>query len=109
MSGSGDGAQAQRRAVRRGCFALLVLATVIVTGFLLASRSRAQSRGSTAQFAQARANQTLIAKASGCVSCHVKTDEPSMHPTGTVRLGCVDCHGGDATVILSPGHRRRNP
>ncbi|HMD48669.1 MAG TPA: hypothetical protein VKG79_06215, partial [Bryobacteraceae bacterium] len=22
-----------------------------------------------------------------------------MHPTGTVHLGCVDCHGGDATVI----------
>jgi hypothetical protein len=22
-----------------------------------------------------------------------------MHPSGTVRLGCVDCHGGDATVV----------
>ena len=26
-----------------------------------------------------------------------------MHPTRTVRLGCVDCHGGDATAILPPG------
>jgi hypothetical protein len=26
-----------------------------------------------------------------------------MHPTGTVRLACVDCHGGDATVILPSG------
>ena len=26
-----------------------------------------------------------------------------MHPTRTVRLGCVDCHGGDATASVSPG------
>lgn len=26
-----------------------------------------------------------------------------MHPTGTVRLACVDCHGGDATAILPSG------
>ena len=26
-----------------------------------------------------------------------------MHPTRTVRLGCVDCHGGDADAILPPG------
>lgn len=37
-------------------------------------------------------------KSAGCVSCHQQTDSASMHPTSTVRLGCVDCHGGDATV-----------
>ena len=26
-----------------------------------------------------------------------------MHATGTVRLGCTDCHGGDASVIVSAG------
>ncbi len=41
----------------------------------------------------------VLAKSSGCYSCHTKTDEPSMHESPAVQLGCVDCHGGDASVI----------
>ena len=37
-------------------------------------------------------------KSTGCVSCHGLTDSPSMHTTGTVRLGCTDCHGGDPAI-----------
>ena len=37
-------------------------------------------------------------KSTGCVACHGQTDSPSMHPTGTVRLGCADCHGGNADI-----------
>ena len=40
----------------------------------------------------------MMAKSDGCYSCHVKTDAPTMHATPAVRLGCVDCHGGDASV-----------
>ena len=40
----------------------------------------------------------VAAKSSGCYSCHVQTDQPSMHASPAVKLGCVDCHGGDATV-----------
>jgi hypothetical protein len=40
----------------------------------------------------------MDAKSDGCNSCHVKTDAPTMHLTPAVRLGCTDCHGGDATV-----------
>jgi hypothetical protein len=50
----------------------------------------------------APAGQTLedvSAKSDGCYSCHVRTDAPTMHETPAVRLGCTDCHGGDATVI----------
>src|SRR3546814_5445502 len=32
-------------------------------------------------------------------SCHVHTDRPTMHATPAVRLGCTDCHGGDATQV----------
>ena len=39
----------------------------------------------------------------GCVTCHSATDEASMHSDPGVRLGCTDCHGGDATVALPPG------
>jgi len=49
----------------------------------------------------APAQQTLeamMAKSDGCYSCHVQTDAPTMHATPAVRLGCVDCHGGNASV-----------
>ena len=29
-------------------------------------------------------------KSAGCISCHSQTDEPTMHATGTLRLGCTD-------------------
>ena len=43
------------------------------------------------------------AKSLGCESCHTTTDSRSMHLTGTVRLGCTDCHGGDPTVRVAEG------
>ena len=49
----------------------------------------------------APATQTIAemqAKSDGCYSCHVKTDAPTMHTSSAVRLGCVDCHGGNASV-----------
>jgi hypothetical protein len=42
-------------------------------------------------------------KSVGCISCHSQTDEPTMHATGTVRLGCTDCHGGNADVRIGAG------
>jgi len=42
-------------------------------------------------------------KSAGCVSCHTATDSRTMHTTETVRLGCTDCHGGDANVTITPG------
>ena len=45
-------------------------------------------------------------KNTGCISCHVSTDEPSMHPTRTVRLACVDCHGGNVAVAAPAGMKK---
>ncbi|HEU4651570.1 MAG TPA: hypothetical protein VFS49_09155, partial [Croceibacterium sp.] len=42
--------------------------------------------------------EQVSAKSDGCYSCHVRTDAPTMHETPAVRLGCTDCHGGDASV-----------
>jgi hypothetical protein len=44
----------------------------------------------------------MMAKSEGCYSCHVRTDRPTMHATPAVRLGCTDCHGGDAAQIGQP-------
>src|SRR5687768_2453925 len=46
------------------------------------------------------------AKSVGCISCHTTTDSPTMHPTGTVQLGCADCHGGKSGVVLPAGTAR---
>ncbi|MCP5419974.1 MAG: hypothetical protein H6970_07490 [Gammaproteobacteria bacterium] len=43
------------------------------------------------------------AKSAGCVSCHTQTDQFSMHQNPGVVLGCTDCHGGDARIVLPPG------
>jgi hypothetical protein len=40
----------------------------------------------------------MQAKSEGCNTCHVKSDAPTMHMTPAVRLGCTDCHGGNAKV-----------
>ncbi|MEO1729734.1 MAG: hypothetical protein AAFR64_03240, partial [Pseudomonadota bacterium] len=51
--------------------------------------------------APAPANQSVAdmdAKSEGCLTCHIKTDAPTMHVTPAVRLGCVDCHGGNPAI-----------
>ena len=37
-------------------------------------------------------------KSAGCRDCHTQTDEPTMHSSTALRLGCVDCHGGRPDV-----------
>src|SRR4029077_17627773 len=48
-------------------------------------------------------------KSSGCISCHISTDEPTMHPTKTVHLGCTDCHGGNSSVSVLSGAALNSP
>ena len=46
---------------------------------------------------------------SGCISCHTSTDEPTMHPTRTVHIGCTDCHGGNSSVSVASGVAPNSP
>src|SRR5713101_6202856 len=48
-------------------------------------------------------------KSFGCISCHTSTDEPTMHPTKTVALGCTDCHGGNSSVSVASGVAPNSP
>ncbi|MGA7289760.1 MAG: hypothetical protein WBX02_16775, partial [Terriglobales bacterium] len=48
-------------------------------------------------------------KSTGCVSCHSPMDSATMHTTGTVRLGCTDCHGGNAQIALPAGISQASP
>ena len=47
-----------------------------------------------------QSQQEADRKSSGCISCHTSTDEPTMHPTKTVFLGCTDCHGGNSSIAI---------
>ena len=48
-------------------------------------------------------------KSAGCVTCHTKTDSPSMHTATTVKLGCTDCHGGKVEVKAPEGAAAGSP
>src|SRR5216683_6267830 len=48
-------------------------------------------------------------KSAGCISCHTQTDEPTMHATGTLRLACTDCHGGNADTRIATGVAPTSP
>ena len=46
--------------------------------------------------------EEMAGKSDGCTTCHVASDAPTMHLSPAVRLGCTDCHGGDAAVTGNP-------
>src|SRR5437762_2146824 len=50
-----------------------------------------------------QSQEEVDGKLSGCVSCHASTDEPTMHPTKTVHLGCANCHGGNPSAAIVTG------
>ncbi|MEP1473071.1 MAG: hypothetical protein ABJK25_18990 [Halieaceae bacterium] len=45
----------------------------------------------------------MESKSAGCQSCHIDTDQATMHANPAVKLGCTDCHGGDAAVLKPNG------
>src|SRR6476646_592115 len=94
-------------------YRLILLSCVLWTGVLAASTTR-DLKGSTRDLKVAPTGSQGLkaaietpgqaeAQSAGCVSCHTKTDEATMHPSGTVTLGCATCHGGDPKVSVTAG------
>ena len=48
-------------------------------------------------------DEEVMAKSSGCQSCHTPMDSVNMHAQKSVRIGCTDCHGGDSGVSVTAG------
>jgi len=67
------------------------------------ARSRAQQSAEQISPLRGQTEQEAAAKCAGCISCHGQTDEPTTHPTKTVRLGCTDCHGGNSSLSTASG------
>ena len=82
---------------------LIIAAIAIAVLLLFEGRMRASQTAAQHGNLLGQSQADVDRKNTGCVSCHVSTDEPSMHPTRTVRLACTDCHGGDTTVVAQVG------
>jgi hypothetical protein len=57
----------------------------------------------TPQISMGQSSEAADRKSAGCITCHSPMDEPTMHPTKTVQLGCTDCHGGNSSAGITPG------
>ena len=53
--------------------------------------------------------EQVAAKSSGCVSCHTALDTKTMHVSSAVSIGCTDCHGGNADVMVPAGQVQGSP
>jgi hypothetical protein len=83
----------------------VTLATTVV--LLLGSTAQEVARPFLGESAEEAAR-----KSEGCITCHTSTDEPTMHPSKAVHLGCTDCHGGNFSIAApantTPGSAEYN-
>src|SRR5258705_7329871 len=93
---------------------LRTLSVLCVSGLSLflalyaSSKARVAATQESATF-RGQSQEQADRKSSGCISCHTSTDEPTMHPTKTVHLGCTDCHGGNSAVSVGSGSASNSP
>jgi hypothetical protein len=49
------------------------------------------------------------ARSASCKGCHTASDAATMHRSSAVVLGCVDCHGGNASLSVPQGIAKTDP
>ena len=76
----------------------------VLCALLLGQSQSGQSPQGTARLGESR--EEADRNSTGCIACHGQTDSASMHTTGTVRLGCADCHGGNVDVLPPAGAQK---
>ncbi len=92
----------------RGRARIFVLGSLLSCAFCILAALRnysafAQQSGEPVSSLGRQSEEAADQKSAGCISCHRPTDEPTMHPTKTVHLGCTDCHGGNSSVAVASG------
>ncbi len=90
--------------MRRPYYCLLLL-WALVLGCTLIPFRHDESRAVGRRGADGPHGSTVETKGSskGCVTCHAGIESPSMHAFQVVKIGCTQCHGGDATVKKPSG------
>ena len=74
---------------------------------LFANASHATMMTAPAPSSQSQAQ--MDSKSRGCISCHTKSDKLTMHTSPGVKLGCTDCHGGDADISVPANVQQGSP
>jgi hypothetical protein len=86
---------------------LTALALILGESALAASSAEEKGVMRTDTMAPAAPQKQTVAnaaeKSEGCLSCHTRTDAPTMHANPGVVLGCTDCHGGNARIQAPQG------
>src|SRR5436305_7383472 len=72
---------------------------VVLSMLLVLSSDRVSAKPPLPQ-TQVRAAAEQGAASEGCISCHTQIDSATMHETGTVKITCVDCHGGNGQASV---------
>ena len=95
-----------------GVARLFLLAAFVVTAIVcltvgLSAELRVPQENEAVARGQSR--EEAERKSAGCMSCHSPMDEPTMHPTKTVQLGCTDCHGGNSEARVAAGTAANSP
>ena len=101
-------------------FFLLIAVLICAGSVLLRATSTLASEGEVAVVRDyalvtappAPAKQSVseaLAKTEGCQSCHTASEAATMHLSPAVRLGCTDCHGGNAAIRGNPDLARDDP
>ena len=85
---------------------LILFSASLCFGSLMAGNHLGKSRVAAQEPANTMRGQSqedADRKSAGCVTCHAATDEPTMHPSKGVHIGCTDCHGGNFSISVAPG------
>jgi hypothetical protein len=89
---------------------LVAALTCIATALLCAGLSGfSLSRQDPGGLKPGQSPEEANRKSAGCSTCHSPMDEPTMHPSKTVQLGCTDCHGGNSSASVAPGTSGDSP
>jgi len=89
---------------------IFMLLGALLCGGLAICAAADRASGQSAPPAPAtQSDQAVLGKSTGCRSCHTQTDSNSMHSSPGVKLGCTDCHGGNAAIKVEPGLARGTP
>ena len=94
------------RVATRLCGALLVLAALSGTASASIGHGVDRKYVTAPSAPKSQSDEQMKAKSEGCQTCHTQTDAVTMHLNPAVKLGCTDCHGGDANVRLTAGVER---
>src|SRR5271170_1058115 len=92
----------------RSLCALCVSALSLLLAFCSVKARKVQAQQDSSLL-RGQSQEGADRKSAGCISCHTSTDEPTMHPTKTVFLGCTDCHGGNSSITVSGGTAAKSP